>query len=109
MIRPLISLCLSEDFLFKKGREMKSNTYADPVNAIAADKQRDSKYSDENIKPSKQALEKSDLPFNTKYYVKIFSISFYKTIQKVGIALIIIGAAAWAATILLGSLENRRY
>jgi hypothetical protein len=69
----------------------------------------DSKYSDENIKPSKQALEKSDLPFNTKYYVKIYSISFYKTIQKVGIALIIIGAAAWAATILLGSLENRRY
>lgn len=69
----------------------------------------DSKYADSRLDPSKQAKENSDLEFNTRYYIKLYSTAFYNTLQKIGIALIIIGAVAWAATILLGSLEKRRY
>ncbi len=68
-----------------------------------------SKYSENRIEPSAKAKEKSTVAFNTSYYIKVFSTAFYNTLQKIGIALIIIGAIVWAGTILLGSLENKRY
>lgn len=68
-----------------------------------------SKYSENRIEPSAKAKEKSTVAFNTGYYIKVYSTAFYNTLQKIGIALIIIGAIVWAGTILLGSLENKRY
>lgn len=68
-----------------------------------------SKYSENRIEPSAKAKEKSTVAFNTSYYIKVFSTAFYNTLQKIGIALIIIGAVVWAGTIALGSLENKRY
>ncbi len=68
-----------------------------------------SKYAQSSIEPSQRAKEGSALAFNTGYYIKVYSTAFYNTLQKIGIALIIIGAIVWAGTILLGSLENKRY
>lgn len=68
-----------------------------------------SKYAQSSIEPSQRAKEGSALAFNTGYYIKVYSTAFYNTLQKIGIALIIIGAVVWAGTIALGSLENKRY
>ena len=68
-----------------------------------------SKYAQSSIEPSQRAKEGSALAFNTGYYIKVYSTAFYNTLQKIGIALIIIGVIVWAGTILLGSLENKRY
>ena len=53
--------------------------------------------------------QRSDLPFNTKYYIKLYSTGLWNIIQTVGIVLIVIGAAAWAVVIFIGSRENNKY
>ncbi len=69
----------------------------------------DGKYSDDKITVAKQQKDKSSLPFNTKYYIRIYNTSFFGILQKIGIILFVLGAAAWAGVIVMENLESRRY
>ena len=47
--------------------------------------------------------------YNKDYYIRVYSTSFYETVQRIGTLTLIIGAFVWSGTILLGSLEKRRF
>lgn len=68
-----------------------------------------SEYAESDLRPAPQMEQRSDLPFNTKYYIKLYSTGLWNIIQTVGIVLIVIGAAAWAVVIFIGSRENNKY
>lgn len=68
-----------------------------------------SKYADNRLTVSDKERERSQLPFNTKYYIKVYDGGFYSTLKTIGVILMIVGIIAWIGTLAVGAFENKRY
>ena len=69
----------------------------------------DSKYSGYRLTPTAQQQKKSDLEFNTTYYIQVYNVGAFELIQKIGIIVFIAAALLWTGVIVMGNLESRKY